>query len=824
MSQTTKRNPSLHVYLLTLIVVAAVLGLAITGYQQQLRTERARAQTADSMDFVAKLGASDIAEAVAGARDTAAELAANDGLVPLFDTPTPEGCSLSFTGAGPFTSGHLDIVNRAGQVLCSSREMPGGKPYAGAEWLDSAEPGTAGPVDDSGTESLVVLAPIRDLGVVAVFLDLNPVATDLEKRYGGTVPTNFDVLPGDEETRAAATPSDTIARSASVPGLGWTVRAGVREDEALDDASGVNRQMTWVLVLGLLLVAVLTELIYLGIARPIRRLSTSVRDATAGNGTVEPPTSGPAEVVSLGRDFATLTMSVKTSEEVYRTMFEANPQPTWVHDVETGKLSAVNAAMVERFGWARGELLSMGYDSVLGEKAAGLREVLSSGDLVERSGPWALTDRNGHQVDCIVTSAPLELAGTPARIVVAEDVTVQLHTERLLQRTERMESLGQLAGGIAHDFNNVLAVMLNYADFAAEELNVAAGLDPERWGPVLADVQQIGAAGDRAAALTRQLLAFARGDVLETGPVNINEVAVGVEHLLRRTLGEQVVLAFALDPELWQVEANVGQVEQVIVNLAVNARDAMPNGGRLSIETVNVEVDENYTASRPERAPGRYVRLRVSDTGNGMDARARDRAFEPFFTTKDPARGTGLGLATVYGVVKRAGGTIDIYSEPGLGTTVSMFLPVADGDAQLAAELPLGEARKGGTETVLLVEDDEAIRALAARILSQDGYQVLTAEDGPAAEVIAEERNGDVDLLLTDVVMPGMLGSELALRITEAHPHVRVLFMSGYAPPVLVDGGTLPFNATMVDKPFSADLLLGKVRQVLDTYSATETH
>ena len=824
MSRTIKRNPSLQVYLLTLILVAALFGLAITGYQQQLRTDRARALAADSMGFVANLGAGDIAEAVGGARDTVAGLAANQGLVALFDTPTPEGCTLSFTGAGPFTSGHLDIVNRSGEVLCSSRAIPDGKPYAGAKWLDSAEPGVVGPIDDSGKQSLVVLAPIQDLGVVAVFLDMDPVASDLEERYRGTLPAHFHVLPGEKEGTSAAAPSETIAGSAIVPGLGWTVRAGVNEDEALDHASGVNRQMTWFLVLGLLLVALLTELIYFGIARPIRRLSASVRKATAGNGTVQPPTAGPTEVVSLGRDFATLTQNVKTSEEAYRTMFEANPQPTWVHHTETGKLTAVNAAMVERFGWTREELLAMGQDSVLGEKAAGLQEVLASGDLVERSGPWALTDRHGQQVDCIVTSATLDLAGTPARIVVAEDVTVQLHTERLLQRTQRMESLGQLAGGIAHDFNNVLAVILNYADFAAEELTIAAGQDPERWGPVLSDVQQIGVAGDRAAALTRQLLAFARGDALETGPVDVNEVAVGVEQLLRRTLGEQVALELALDPELWPVEANVGQLEQVIVNLAVNARDAMPNGGRLSIETINVEVDDDYTISRPERVPGRYIRLRVSDTGIGMDAAARDRAFEPFFTTKDRATGTGLGLATVYGVVKRAGGTIDIYSEPGLGTTVSIFLPVADGDAPFAAEQAFGEDRKRGTETVLLVEDDEAIRALAARILRKDGYRVLTAENGPAAQLIAEQRKGEIDLLLTDVVMPGMLGSELALRITEADPQVRVLFMSGYAPPVLVNGGTLPFNATMVDKPFSAVLLLGKVRQVLDACSATEAH
>jgi PAS domain S-box-containing protein len=837
MSQTRKRHLPLQAYLLAVIILATLLAGGLSVYQQQLRTERAREAAASATGFVAKLGANDIAQAVKSAQDIVTGLAANPTLTALFETPTPQGCTLTFSGAGPFTSGHIDIVNRAGKTLCSSRELPDGEAYAGAGWLDATTARVVGPVDDSGEQALVILAPIQDLGVVATFLHLDPVPAHLEDlyRYGGATPVRFDLLLEDgTPITAVRGEQDAIAREAEVPTLGWTVRAGQVESEALDYANGVNRQITVFLIIALLFVAALTQLIYLGIARPIRRLSSSVRIATAGNGTIEPPTSGPAEVVSLGQDFSALTQNLaaelahrqraeseaKTSEASYRTMFEANPQPVWVHHTETGSLMAVNAAMVETFGWSREQLLTMGYEDLLGDSSADLKDALGGSEGVKRSGPWPLSDRDGEKIDCLITSATLRLPDTPGRIVVAEDVTAQLHTERLLTRTQRMDSLGQLAGGIAHDFNNLLAVMLNYADFAAQEVSTAAEEDPTRWTQVLSDVREIVTAGGRAAALTRQLLSFARGDSLETHPVNMNEVANGIEHLLRRTLGEHVSLEFSLKSDLWPVDANVGQLEQVIVNLAVNARDAMPDGGRLSIETLNVDVDDEYAASRPERPPGRYVRLRVSDTGVGMDAQARDRAFEPFFTTKDRATGTGLGLATVYGIVKRAGGTIDIYSEPGLGTTISMFLPVAHSHAGAAPEPRTENHRTSGSEMILVVEDDEALRLLTERILGRDGYRVLTAEDGPTAEVIAEQHRGEIDLLLTDMVMPGMLGSELAHRVTDADPSVSVLFMSGYAPPVLVNGGSLPSNAATVDKPFSADLLLGKIRQVLDAQTA----
>jgi CheY-like chemotaxis protein len=312
-------------------------------------------------------------------------------------------------------------------------------------------------------------------------------------------------------------------------------------------------------------------------------------------------------------------------------------------------------------------------------------------------------------------------------------------------------------------------------------------------------------------------LAFARDEAVDSAPVDLNDIATGIEEMLHRTLGDQISLELSLEAGLRPVHANPGQIEQLIVNLAVNARDAMPAGGKLSIETTNISVDAGHAKERPELAPGEYVRLRVSDTGIGMDPQARDHAFEPFFTTKQKGSGTGLGLATVYAVVTRAGGTIHIYSEPDLGTSISAMFPatVAPTSPQPTSPTP-STSRAGGNETILLVEDNDDLRSLAQRILSRVGYRVLTAHDGANALVIAGEHPGEVDLLLTDVAMPNMLGSELAIRLRESEPAIRVLFMSGYAPPLLLGGGTLPLGAPVIDKPFSADVLAARVRQALD--------
>src|SRR5665213_2102169 len=347
----------------------------------------------------------------------------------------------------------------------------------------------------------------------------------------------------------------------------------------------------------------------------------------------------------------------------------------------------------------------------------------------------------------------------------------EVEHERLegqLHQSQRMESLGQLAGGVAHDFNNLLAVITNYASFVSEELD-----DKEA---AQNDLGQIRVAAERAAELTRQLLAFAGRKVLQPVIFDLNQVIVAVEQLLRRTIGEHVELAISLSTDPWLVEADPGQLEQVLVNLAVNARDAMPDGGLLTVDTENSEIDEGYTEPHPGLALGRYVRLRVSDTGSGMEQAVLDRVFEPFFTTKPRGEGTGLGLPTVFGIVAQAGGEIQLFSEPGIGTTCRVLLPTTDRTPTIGRSLT--EPRDlHGTETVLVVEDEDALREVARRILSRNGYVVLTSANGPEAIALVERHTGVIDLLLTDVIMPQMLGKEVAARIQEFRPGLPVLYM-----------------------------------------------
>jgi signal transduction histidine kinase/ActR/RegA family two-component response regulator len=429
-----------------------------------------------------------------------------------------------------------------------------------------------------------------------------------------------------------------------------------------------------------------------------------------------------------------------------------------------------------------------------------------------------------------VTSHALVFNGHPARCSVIEDVTQKEQLERRLQQSERLESLGQLAGGVAHDFNNLLGIIAGYttfaAEFAAEEVAAAAqnaAQDGQRWQQMHDDLAQVLRAVDRASRLTRQLLAFARRDVVRPDVLDLNAVVGDVEQLLLRTLGEDIQLHTHLAGDLRPVKADPGQLEQVLVNLAVNARDAMPTGGTLVIDTGNVVVDEHYVSTHPGIRPGDYVRLRVSDTGTGMSRATVERAFEPFFTTKPKGQGTGLGLATIYGIITEAGGQVQIYSEPGVGTTITALLP-ATADAVVAGgTTAVAPAQAGRGETILVVEDEESLRALTQRILVRNGYRVLTAADGPAALARAADHPGPIDLLLTDVVMPRMLGHDLAREVLETRPEVRVIYMSGYAETVLTVHKTLPPGVTLLSKPVSESALLSTVRQMLDSPVAAQT-
>jgi nitrogen-specific signal transduction histidine kinase/CheY-like chemotaxis protein len=393
----------------------------------------------------------------------------------------------------------------------------------------------------------------------------------------------------------------------------------------------------------------------------------------------------------------------------------------------------------------------------------------------------------------------------------------QERKDRSLVQAQRLESLGQLAGGVAHDFNNLLAVILNYVSFVSEDVAAAAaGPDP---GPHLeaasADLVQVKKAAEQAARLTRQLLLFARRDVVRPQVLDIDSVITSMEDMLRRTLGEQVELVITLAGDLWPVLADPGQLEQVLVNLAVNARDAMPDGGTLTIDTSNITVDADSVAGGSKASIGPNVRVQVSDTGIGMTAETAEHLFEPFFTTKRDSGGTGLGLATVYGILMQADGNIQIHSEPGAGTTFTIILPVTSEAAAPIVE-PVAYERAPKGETVLVVEDEAALLEVTRRILTRNGYQVITAASGPEAIALARNHAGEIHLLVTDVVMPHMLGKEVAETVRTIKPGIEVLFMSGYARPVLASQGRLEPNVALVEKPFSEADLLAMAGQVLN--------
>ena len=522
---------------------------------------------------------------------------------------------------------------------------------------------------------------------------------------------------------------------------------------------------------------------------------------------------GPAVLESLARAHQRETL--RRHERLLRQIIDANPSLIFVKDWD-GRFVLVNQATAEIYGTTVDSLVGKtdaDFNPNAEEVAHFLRDdrsVMSSGQ-PKFIGEERVTNPKTNETRWFQTiKVPLRMPDleTSTLLGVATEITERKRLEEQLMQSQKMEAVGQLAGGVAHDFNNILTAIVGYTDLLAAELD-----GHERQ---LEDLEEIRKAARRAAALTRQLLAFSRKQVLEPRIIDLNAVVLNLDKMLRSLISENIELKTDLATGLAAARADPNQIEQVIMNLAINARDAMADGGTVTIETGNATLSDAYAAQHVSVIPGDYVMLAVSDTGCGMDEQTKSRIFEPFFTTKPAGRGTGLGLSTVYGIVKQSGGNIWLYSEPGKGTTFKIYLPAVEAlPEDIGTVAPAEPARRGGG-TVLVVEDDEQLRRLTHRALAGQGYTVLEADRGSTALDIARRHTGQIDLLLTDVVMPDTNGRKLAEAIQAARPGMRVLYMSGYPDGAIASHGMLEPGVAYLAKPFTTDAITRKVREVLE--------
>jgi PAS domain S-box-containing protein len=849
-TRTGGRIP-LRAYVAGLIVLFIVVAAAKVVYQRQASFSSARESALAGTDYAARTAASQTAAALGEVRVQVAALAAQPGIRQAFGPAAATGCTLQFGGAGGFSTGHIDIIRANGAVTCSSLR-PGGHPsYRGARWLAAAlkGPGLTGPVADArtGRQVVVVSVPVPGEGAVAVFLNLASLGPALTTELGGASGLEFVV------TTATAAGAVVLTRSiqpeawagkpvagtpfagaagqtdhrdldgmprlygqAVVPGTGWRVFAGASAAAAFAAAGALSDRQILITLAGLAVLLAAALVVYRRIARPIAVLAAGVRAATAHLPAGPVPVAGPAEVAALAGDVNQL-IAASSRELEARSQLAAVAESSAdaiLGMTPDGVITSWNAGAERIFGYSRQEMTGTGLAVLTGPgRSAGLPALMKrigDGETVTQGETKAVC-KDGTLIDVTYTLSPIR--GTDGAVTgaasVVRDVTERNRAEadrqaleHRLRQSERLESLGQLASGVAHDFNNLLAAIMNYAEFAAETTD-----EPE----VRADVQQIQSAAERAARLTRQLLTFAQREAPQAQPLDLAAIVDDIRNLLSRSIGAHIELTVELAAGLPAIVADRGQVEQVLLNLSINSRDAMPRGGSLTITTSPAELDEAFCGAHPGARPGRYVELAVADTGTGMSAEVISHIFDPFFTTKPEDQGTGLGLSTVYGIITGAGGCITVDSEPGAGTTFRLYFP-ATSAAPEAADRAAPQAAGHG-QMILVVDDEPAVLAAAARILRANGYATLEADNYEQAITLAEIHQLRLKLLLTDSVMPRMSGDALADRVTGLRPGLPVLYMTGYGqgapPPGSSDRGA------RIQKPFTAQTLLQAVQEAL---------
>lgn len=828
-----------------MLVFVAVAGANIV-YQRHGEINHARYTALVSTGYGARNAARQITAALGSVQALVADLAADLAIPQVFGQRA--GCALQFGGSGPFTTGHLDIIASDGTVTCSSlvpRRRPG---YAGAKWLTAAlrGPVVTGPVLDTqtGQQAEVVAAPAQGRGVVAVFLNLAPVGPQLALTLSGPRHLEFVVTTANGATVVARSIRPDAWVGTAVPGTpftgaagqaehrdldgtprlygqalllarpGWRVFAGDSTAQAFAAANQASNRQILVTLIGLLVLLLAALVLYRRIGRPIASLTAGVRDAVSRLSAAPIAAEGPAEVLALTENVNHLIGSARRGQEatsMLAAVAESSADAILGVTLD-GVITAWNAGAERMTGYSREEMIGTNLSVLVPPGRAGeqhtILDKLRRGERVERAEVRRVRKDNTI-LDLSLTIAPIRDAtgAVVGAATIARDITElkraeadQHVLERRLHQSERLESLGQLASGIAHDFNNLLSAIMSYAEFVADETADRPA--------VQADAQEIQAAAERGARLTRQLLLFSRSESVQLSPLDVNAIVADISSLLSRTIGDHIQLSINPADGLPAIQADRGRVEQVLLNLAINARDAMPGGGVVTIETSLTELDDSYADKHPGTSPGHYVALTVSDTGTGMSPDVVARIFEPFFSTKPRGQGTGLGLSTVYGIVTQIGGSIRAESEEGTGTTFHVYFPVALAAAAAPPDLALPPASSTG-DTILVVDDQPAVLVAASRILRQHGYATLEA--GTYEEALELASTHDFRLLLTDSLMPRMSGGTLAERITELKPELAVLYMSGKSQSEAGPAPARDSDRVILRKPFTSQALLEAV-------------